>query len=92
MQSSESEGNDPADPGLRAFGYTTETLELLLRPMGETASEAMGSMGNDTPIACLSDLPRPMFDFFYQRFTGFEPTHRPNSRIHGHVFECLDRA
>jgi glutamate synthase (NADPH/NADH) len=68
MHSSESEGNDPADPGLRAFGYTTETLELLLRPMGETASEAMGSMGNDTPIACLSDLPRPMFDFFYQRF------------------------
>jgi glutamate synthase (NADPH/NADH) len=59
---------DPSDQGLRAFGYTTEALELLLRPMAEKAGEALGSMGNDTPLACLSDLPRPVFDFFYQRF------------------------
>jgi glutamate synthase (NADPH/NADH) large chain len=60
--------SDPSDQGLRAFGYTQEALEMLLKPMAEKASEAMGSMGNDTPLACLSDLPRPVFDFFYQRF------------------------
>eukprot|EP00930_Biecheleria_cincta_P054051 TRINITY_DN3994_c0_g1_i2.p1 TRINITY_DN3994_c0_g1~~TRINITY_DN3994_c0_g1_i2.p1 ORF type:complete len:2158 (-),score=436.10 TRINITY_DN3994_c0_g1_i2:218-6520(-) len=59
---------DPSDQGLRAFGYTTESLELLLQPMADKAAEAMGSMGNDTPLACLSDLPRPVYDFFYQRF------------------------
>ncbi|CAE8728037.1 unnamed protein product [Polarella glacialis] len=67
----ESEGprqGDPSDQGLRAFGYTVEALEMLLVPMAKAASEAMGSMGNDTPLACLSDLPRPVYDFFYQRF------------------------
>lgn len=59
---------DPTDQGLRAFGYTTEALEMLLLPMAAQGSEAMGSMGNDTPLACLSDLPRPVTDFFYQRF------------------------
>jgi glutamate synthase (NADPH/NADH) len=59
---------DPSDQGLRAFGFTHESLELLLNPMASTGGEAMGSMGNDIPLACLSDLPRPVFDFFYQRF------------------------
>jgi len=59
---------DPSDQGLRAFGYTTESLELLLLPMADKGQEALGSMGNDTPLACLSDLPRPVYDFFYQRF------------------------
>merc|ERR1719253_310232 len=58
----------PCDPGLRAFGYTQECLEMLLLPMASAGAEALGSMGNDTPLACLSDLPRPVFDFFYQRF------------------------
>jgi glutamate synthase (NADPH/NADH) len=59
---------DPNDPGLRAFGYTTEALEMILLPMATKAAEALGSMGNDIPLACLSDLPRPVFDFFYQMF------------------------
>jgi len=59
---------DPSDQSLRAFGYTQEVLEMLLRPMAVEASEALGSMGNDTPLACLSDLPRPVYDYFYQRF------------------------
>jgi glutamate synthase (NADPH/NADH) len=59
---------DPGDQGLRAFGFTQEVLEMILKPMAEDASEALGSMGNDTPLACLSDLPRPVFDYFYQRF------------------------
>jgi hypothetical protein len=54
---------DPSDQGLRAFGFTHESLELLLNPMASTGGEAMGSMGNDIPLACLSDLPRPVFDF-----------------------------
>eukprot|EP00928_Gymnodinium_smaydae_P094426 TRINITY_DN792_c0_g1_i6.p1 TRINITY_DN792_c0_g1~~TRINITY_DN792_c0_g1_i6.p1 ORF type:complete len:2136 (-),score=409.08 TRINITY_DN792_c0_g1_i6:291-6698(-) len=64
----EAREGDPSNQGLRAFGYTTETLDLLLLPMCEKGEEAMGSMGNDIPLACLSDLPRPVFDFFYQRF------------------------
>mmetsp|Transcript_39606 Transcript_39606/g.71273 ORF Transcript_39606/g.71273 Transcript_39606/m.71273 type:complete len:2140 (-) Transcript_39606:94-6513(-) len=59
---------DPCDSGLRAFGYTSEALDMLILPMAGKAAEAMGSMGNDTPLACLSDLPRPAFDFFYQKF------------------------
>eukprot|EP00187_Rhodella_violacea_P011866 CAMPEP_0184712090 /NCGR_PEP_ID=MMETSP0314-20130426/2675_1 /TAXON_ID=38298 /ORGANISM="Rhodella maculata, Strain CCMP 736" /LENGTH=2103 /DNA_ID=CAMNT_0027174435 /DNA_START=17 /DNA_END=6328 /DNA_ORIENTATION=- len=53
---------------LRAFGYTVEQLDLLLRPMAEDAYEALGSMGNDAPLACLSSQPRLMFDYFKQLF------------------------
>jgi glutamate synthase (NADPH/NADH) len=59
---------DPSDQSLRAFGYTQENLEMLLKPMATDGAEALGSMGNDTPLAVLSDLPRPVYDFFYQRF------------------------
>jgi glutamate synthase (NADPH/NADH) len=59
---------DPSDQSLRAFGYSQEILEMILRPMAVDGAEALGSMGNDTPLACLSDLPRPVYDFFYQRF------------------------
>jgi hypothetical protein len=59
---------DPSDQSLRAFGYTQEGLEMLLKPMATDGAEALGSMGNDTPLAVLSDLPRPVYDFFYQRF------------------------
>lgn len=55
-------------PLLRGFGYTQESLELLLMPMGKDGEEALGSMGNDTPLACLSEQNRPVFDFFYQLF------------------------
>eukprot|EP00931_Biecheleriopsis_adriatica_P035288 TRINITY_DN2030_c0_g1_i3.p1 TRINITY_DN2030_c0_g1~~TRINITY_DN2030_c0_g1_i3.p1 ORF type:complete len:2151 (-),score=484.82 TRINITY_DN2030_c0_g1_i3:46-6498(-) len=53
---------------LRAFGYTQESLELLLLPMGRDGEEALGSMGNDAPLACLSQQPRSCFDYFYQLF------------------------
>ena len=36
--------------------------------MGKDGEEALGSMGNDTPLACLSEQNRPVFDFFYQLF------------------------
>jgi glutamate synthase (ferredoxin) len=51
-----------------AFGYTSEELVTVLRPMVEKQAEAIGSMGDDTPPAILSDKPRPLFAYFRQRF------------------------
>jgi glutamate synthase domain-containing protein 2/glutamate synthase domain-containing protein 1/glutamate synthase domain-containing protein 3 len=53
---------------MRAFGYTSEELRLLLKPMAVNAQEPVGSMGNDTPLAVLSDRPRLLFEYFKQRF------------------------
>lgn len=52
-----------------AAGYTNEDLELILRPMAEDAKEAIGSMGDDTPLAVLSSQYRPLSHFFRQRFS-----------------------
>ena len=52
-----------------AAGYTMEELELILHPMVEEAKEATGSMGDDTPIAILSDKYRPLSHFFRQKFS-----------------------
>jgi len=51
----------------RMFGYTLEDLRLLLAPLAE-GSEAVGSMGNDTPLACLSDRPCLLYSYFKQMF------------------------
>ncbi len=50
-------------------GYTLEDLELILHPMVEDAKEATGSMGDDTPLAVLSDKYRPLYHFFRQNFS-----------------------
>lgn len=50
------------------FGYTNEEQVTVVRPMAVTASEPVGSMGDDTPPAALSRLDRPFFHFFRQRF------------------------
>ena len=52
-----------------AAGYTMEELELILHPMVDEAKEATGSMGDDTPIAILSDKYRPLSHFFRQKFS-----------------------
>src|SRR5271155_2715120 len=52
----------------RMFGYTEEDLRMLLTPMAEQAAEPIGSMGTDTPLACLSDQPQPLFHYFKQLF------------------------
>ncbi|MEX2470589.1 MAG: glutamate synthase large subunit [Gemmatimonadota bacterium] len=52
----------------QAFGYTQEALKLLLAPMASEGQEATGSMGNDTPIAAMSDRPKLLFSYFRQRF------------------------
>ena len=52
-----------------AVGYTMEDLELLLQPMVEDAKEANGSMGDDTPIAVLSEQYRGLHHYFRQSFS-----------------------
>ena len=51
------------------FGVSLEDLELILHPMAEDAKEATGSMGDDTPLAVLSDKYRPLYHFFRQNFS-----------------------
>jgi glutamate synthase (NADPH/NADH) large chain len=52
----------------QAFGYTQEDLKILMTPMATTGEEAIGSMGNDTPISALSDKPKLLFTYFKQNF------------------------
>ncbi len=52
----------------RAFGYTDEDIRILLAPMAAKGEEPIGSMGIDTPLACLSDKPQPLFHYFKQLF------------------------
>ncbi len=52
----------------RAFGYTHEELQLILAPMASQGQEPVGSMGTDTPLACLSDKPQLLFNYFKQIF------------------------
>ncbi|MEM7806714.1 MAG: glutamate synthase central domain-containing protein, partial [Planctomycetota bacterium] len=52
----------------RAFGYTNEDLRMLIYPMAASGAEAVGSMGADTPLACLSERPQPLFNYFKQLF------------------------
>jgi glutamate synthase domain-containing protein 2/glutamate synthase domain-containing protein 1/glutamate synthase domain-containing protein 3 len=51
-----------------AFGYTNEDLKLLIHPMAASGQEALGSMGTDTPLACLSDRPQLLYNYFRQLF------------------------
>jgi len=63
-------GVDPATLLMRqrVFGYTDEDIRMILGPMAEKGEEPVGSMGTDTPLACLSDKPQPLFNYFKQLF------------------------
>jgi glutamate synthase (ferredoxin) len=52
----------------RVFGYTDEDLKTVLLPSARQAQEPVGSMGIDTPLACLSDKPQLLFNYFKQAF------------------------
>ncbi len=52
----------------RAFGYTFEDKRFILGPTAETASQPLGSMGNDAPLAVLSDQPQLLYSYFKQLF------------------------
>ncbi|MCA9208817.1 MAG: glutamate synthase large subunit, partial [Planctomycetales bacterium] len=53
---------------MQAFGYTTETMQFMLLPLIREKRDPIGSMGNDSAIACLSDKPRMLYDYFKQLF------------------------
>ncbi|MBI4972842.1 MAG: glutamate synthase large subunit, partial [Candidatus Omnitrophica bacterium] len=53
---------------LKAFGYSREDLKVILKPMVENAQEPVGSMGNDTPPAVLSQRPQLLYNYFQQLF------------------------
>ena len=52
----------------QTFGYTEEELRVILAPMARSGTEALGSMGTDSPVAVLSSKPRLLFDYFTQLF------------------------
>ena len=56
------------DRRLRTFGYTREDIERTLVPMATGGAEPTASMGNDTPLAVLSDTPQLLFNYFRQQF------------------------
>ena len=56
------------DRMLRTFGFTREDIERTITPMCNNGSEPTASMGNDTPLAVLSDKPQLLFNYFRQQF------------------------
>ena len=52
----------------QAFGFTQEDLKFLIAPMATAGEEALGSMGNDSPLAVLSDKNKPLYNYFKQLF------------------------
>ncbi len=52
----------------KAFGYSHEDIRILMAPMATSGEEAIGSMGDDAPLAVLSNLSQPLFNYFRQLF------------------------
>ncbi|XAM01483.1 glutamate synthase large subunit [Phycisphaeraceae bacterium D3-23] len=73
---------------LMAFGYTIEHLHVLMLPMVKNGKEALGSMGNDSALAVLSDKPRLLFDYFKQLFA--QVTNPPIDPIREQCIMALD--
>lgn len=53
---------------MQSFGYTFETNQFMLLPLIRSKKDPIGSMGNDAALACLSDQPRMLYDYFKQLF------------------------
>ncbi|MDR0959588.1 MAG: glutamate synthase large subunit [Propionibacteriaceae bacterium] len=74
----------------RLFGYTNEELRLIVAPMANTGAEAIGSMGDDTPLAVLSRRPKLLFDYFRQLFA--QVTNPPLDAIREEMVTSLSRS
>ncbi|MBS0208137.1 MAG: glutamate synthase large subunit [Planctomycetes bacterium] len=74
-------------PLQRAFGYTLEDLRVILVPMASDGAEPIGSMGNDTPLAVLSDRPQPLYSYFKQLFA--QVTNPPLDAIREEIVTSL---
>ncbi len=72
----------------QAFGYTQEDLKFLMAPMAANAEEAVGSMGNDSPLAVLSDKNKPLFNYFKQLFA--QVTNPPIDSIREQIVMSLN--
>jgi glutamate synthase (NADPH/NADH) large chain len=83
-------GFDPKTllPRMQAFGYTTETMQFMLLPMVGELRDPVGSMGNDSALACLSDKPRMLYDYFKQLFA--QVTNPPIDSIREEVIMSLE--
>jgi glutamate synthase (NADPH/NADH) large chain len=53
---------------LNVFGYTKEDIDVLIRPMAQEGQEPVSSMGNDTPLAIMSEKPQRLYNYFRQHF------------------------
>ena len=78
-----------SDPKLRAFGYTVEQINVLMLPMITSAKEALGSMGNDTPLACMSSAVRLPYEYFRELFA--QVTNPPIDPIREEVVMSLEQ-
>jgi glutamate synthase (NADPH/NADH) large chain len=75
-------------PLMRSFGYTTETMEFILLALVRELRDPVGSMGNDASIACLSDQPRMIYDYFKQLFA--QVTNPPIDSIREEIIMSLE--
>jgi glutamate synthase (NADPH/NADH) large chain len=75
-------------PRMQSFGYTTETMQFMLRPMIEQKRDPVGSMGNDSALAVLSDQPRLVYDYFKQLFA--QVTNPPIDSIREEVIMAVE--
>ena len=73
---------------LRASGFTREALDMILLPMVGTGDEALGSMGNDAPLAVMSEIPKLTFEYFKQMFA--QVTNPPIDPIREAVVTSLE--
>ena len=74
----------------RAFGYTEEDLKILITPMANNGREPLGAMGNDAPLAVLSNRDRMLFDYFTQKFA--QVTNPPLDWEREDIVTCLESA
>ena len=75
-------------PRMQSFGYTVETLHFMLNPLITELRDPVGSMGNDSALACLSDQPRMSYDYFKQLFA--QVTNPPIDSIREEIIMSLE--
>ncbi len=73
---------------MQAFGYTSETMQFMLLPLVKEKRDPIGSMGNDSALAVLSDQPRMVYDYFKQLFA--QVTNPPIDSIREEVIMSLE--
>ncbi|HTN53388.1 MAG TPA: glutamate synthase large subunit [Anaeromyxobacter sp.] len=72
------------------FGYTAEDVKMLITPMATEGTEPIGSMGNDAPLAVLSEKPQPLFGYFKQLFA--QVTNPPVDAIREEIIMAVETA